>query len=262
MKFKKTVLITGAAGFLGQKFLTFFSKNHFVIATDKNILNLKKKIKKNKNIIPVKLDVTSESDQKKLKNFLLKNQIKSIDVLINNAAIDSKVKSNDLVANGSFKSMSLLKWKNEIDVSLTGTFLTIKYFHSLMKKKNSTSSIINIGSDLSVIVPDQDLYFKKNAIHQNKKPITYSVVKFGLIGLTKYFASELAEYNIRVNCLSPGAIKKDQGNDFLNKLKQKIPINKHLMPNNLEHYINFLASTKSSYITGQNIIVDGGRSLI
>ena len=126
-----------------------------------------------------------------------------------------------------------------------------------MQQKKS-GVILNIASDLSVIAPDQRLYKHLKTI----KPISYSVVKHGLIGLTKYLASYLAESNIRVNALSPGGIYNKQDKTFVNKIKNLIPLGRMASQGEYKETIKFLCSDKSSYITGQNIIVDGGRSII
>ena len=126
-----------------------------------------------------------------------------------------------------------------------------------MVKKRS-GIILNISSDLSVIAPDQRLYDHLNT----EKPVSYSVIKHGLIGLTKYLAGYLANKNIRVNALSPGGIKNNQDKIFIKKIKSLIPLNRMAKINEYKEVIKFLCSDSSSYMTGQNIIVDGGRSII
>jgi len=128
---------------------------------------------------------------------------------------------------------------------------------------NKSGSIINIASDLGVIAPDQRIYLKgKQGIGAMRfyKPFSYSVIKHGLVGLTKYLSTYLAEYGIRVNTLSPGSIENEQDAEFLNNLRSRIPMGRLA---NVEEYkgaIQFLASDASSYMTGQNLIIDGGRT--
>jgi NAD(P)-dependent dehydrogenase (short-subunit alcohol dehydrogenase family) len=189
------ILITGAAGFLGSKYTEFFSKLHNVYALDINLAKLLSLKKKFKSIKIFKIDISNEIQIKKL--FLkLKQKKIFINILVNNAAIDSVPTKNK-------NSITLKKWNNEIGVGLTGSFLMIKYFGEEMVKKRQ-GRIINIGSDLSVIAPNQDIY--KKAFSDFVKPITYSVIKHGLLGMTKYYASLYADKNVNVNMLSPGPI--------------------------------------------------------
>ena len=127
-----------------------------------------------------------------------------------------------------------------------------------MFQKNS--SIINIGSDLSVIAPNQKLY--KSSYKNYIKPVTYSVIKHGLLGMTKYFASLYARNNVRVNMISPGPIQNKQKRKFVNELKKIIPMERLGHPTEILSSLSFLADSSSSYVTGQNIIVDGGRTII
>ena len=116
---------------------------------------------------------------------------------------------------------------------------------------------MNIGSDLSTIAPDQRLYSHLNSL----KPVTYSVVH-GIVGLTKYLASYWSNKNIRVNCLSPGGIYIKKFKTFIKKIKKLIPLNRMANKNEYNEVIQFLCSDASSYMTGQNIVIDGGRTII
>ena len=121
-------------------------------------------------------------------------------------------------------------------------------------------SIINIASDLSVIAPKQNLYIIKN--HPKFiKPITYSVIKHGILGLTKYLASYWGKDNIKVNSLSPGSVLNDQSTGLQNRLKKEIPMNRLASKSEYIGAIQFLSSENSNYMTGQNIIIDGGRTI-
>ena len=124
--------------------------------------------------------------------------------------------------------------------------------------------ILNIASDLSVIAPDQRLYRQPNLPEelQPVKPVSYSVIKAGLVGLTRYLATYWAKQNVRVNSLSPGGVYNNQPEDFVERLNDRIPIGRMA---NVDEYIGavqFLCSEASSYMTGQNLIIDGGRSVL
>lgn len=184
-----------------------------------------------------------------------------IDILINNAANDPKVKAEENVAWTRFENYSLDRWDGDIAVGLTGAFLCSQIIGNYMAEKNK-GVILNIASDLSIISPDQRLY-KKDGLKENKqsvKPVTYSIVKHGIIGLTRYLATYWANNNIRVNSISPGGVYTDQPDEFVKKLTNLIPLGRMA---NLDEYkaaIIFLCSDASSYMTGTNMVIDGGRT--
>jgi NAD(P)-dependent dehydrogenase (short-subunit alcohol dehydrogenase family) len=127
-----------------------------------------------------------------------------------------------------------------------------------MSKQASGGNIINISSDLGIIAPDQRLYNHTSF----RKPVSYSVVKNGIIGLTKYTASYWAKNKIRCNALAPGGIKQNQNKIFLSKIRKLIPLNRMANPNEYNKTILFLASEASSYMTGSIVVCDGGRTII
>ena len=180
---------------------------------------------------------------------------KKINVLINNAAVDAvpykkKNKLNEFI--------SQKKWIDEFNVGIYGSYLMIcNYFNSMSKYR--MGSIINIGSDLSVISPDQKIYKKKFLNY--KKPVSYSVIKHGLVGLTKYYAAEFARYGINVNMISPAPINNPK-NKIKTELKKLIPSKKLSDANEILNILYFLSENNVSSFTGQNIIVDGGRTII
>ena len=124
--------------------------------------------------------------------------------------------------------------------------------------KNKGGVILNISSDLGIVAPNQEIYKSSGFI----KPISYSVVKHGIIGLTKYTASYWAKNNIRCNAIAPGGIFNKEDKDFVNKLKKIIPVGRMAKRNEYNDLILFLCSKSSSYITGTVIVCDGGRTLI
>ena len=135
----------------------------------------------------------------------------------------------------------------------------ISFFGEGMLRKKE-GSIINIGSDLSVIAPNQNVY--KSSYSNYIKPVTYSVIKHGMVGLTKYFSSLYASKGVRVNMVSPGPVKNKQKKKLLSAIKDMTPMDRLGRPEDLLGLILFLATNQSSYITGQNILVDGGKTII
>jgi len=262
---KNFTLITGAAGFLGlYHCISLLEMNRSIIIIDIDkikLSNLKKKLLKNfkdKTIYDYKIDITKEQQIIKLKKILKKRKI-FIDSIINNAAIDAIPKNN----TDEWSFVKVKQWHKELDVSLLGAYLITKHFIKEMCK-NKNGSIVNIGSDLSVIAPNQKIY--KKTFGNYIKPATYSVIKHALLGMTKYFASLYGKYNVRVNMLSPGAIlikeKKSFNKKFIKELVNMTPMERMGSPDDLKGAIKFLIGKESSFQTGQNIIIDGGRTII
>ena len=207
------------------------------------------------------LDVTSENSIKKLIRKLKKKNI-VVNVLINNAIIDHKFKSKNNFNNSTrIENYSLKMWKKEIDVGLTGPMLCARFFGYQMFKKKISGIIINIGSELSVIAPNQKIYSINNKKIKPVKPVTYSVIKHGIVGLTKYISTYWAENNIRCNCLSPGPVDQGQNKSFLKKVNDQIPVKRLANIDEYKGAIKFLCSEESSYMNGHNLIMDGGRSV-
>jgi NAD(P)-dependent dehydrogenase (short-subunit alcohol dehydrogenase family) len=184
-----------------------------------------------------------------------------VDILINNAANDPKVAPGTDASWSRFENFALDLWNQDLAVGLTGAFLCSREVGTYMAAHGG-GVILNIASDLSVIAPDQRIY-RREALpddQQPVKPVTYSVVKHGLIGLTKYLATYWAEKNVRVNALSPGGVFTNQPDEFVQKLTQLIPLGRMANLSEYKAAVLFLVSEASSYMTGANIIIDGGRS--
>ena len=229
----KTALITGAAGLLGiEHSKALLENNCDLVLTDIYLekLFLVKKQLENKalgsNIHIYNMDVSSKSSILKVFNKLEKSNI-YIDILINNAALNPKVEKENIHKNFTrLETFSLDSWNLEISIGLTGAFLCSQIFGTAMSKSHKGGCILNISSDLSVIAPDQRIYKKSNLSEEEQpvKPITYSVIKTGLIGLTKYLATYWIGKNIRCNSLSPGGIYTSQPDEFREKLSSLIPL--------------------------------------
>jgi NAD(P)-dependent dehydrogenase (short-subunit alcohol dehydrogenase family) len=128
--------------------------------------------------------------------------------------------------------------------------------------KRKTGVIVNVASDLAVIAPDQRLYRVESLREDEQpvKPVTYSVVKSGLLGLTRYLATYWSKENIRVNAISPGGVLNGQPEVFLSRLKELIPMERMANRDEYQGAILFLCSDASSYMTGANLVIDGGRT--
>ncbi len=187
----------------------------------------------------------------------------AVRILINNAANDPKVGPGESTTWSRFENFSRPMWDQDIAIGLTGAFLCSQAIGSRMAVAGK-GVILNVASDLGVIAPDQRLY-RKDGVPENEqpvKPVTYSVVKHGLIGLTKYLATYWADANVRVNAISPGGVYNGQPDEFVNRLSSLIPLGRMAHQDEYKAAIVFLCSEMSSYMTGQNLIMDGGRSVI
>ena len=267
----KTALITGGAGMLGvQHAAAILEVGGNVVITDLKQKNLDHALDtlsqsfSKKKIYLHPLDVTDEKSIQATLDKLSLDGIR-IDILINNAAIDPKVKGDSSILESSrLENFELDQWNLQLNVGLTGAFLCTKYFGSAMARDGHGGVILNISSDLSVISPDQRLYRRDDLEDhlQPVKPVTYSVIKSGLIGLTKYVATYWAEQGVRCNALSPGGIFNGQGEDFVQALEQLIPLGRMARLDEYRSSVQYLCSDASSYMNGQNVVVDGGRSTL
>ena len=186
-----------------------------------------------------------------------------VDILVNNAAIDPKVKGDlGALETSRLENFPLDQWDLQIAVGLTGAFLCSQVFGTAMARDGKGGVILNIASDLSVFSPDQRLYRKEDLADdmQPVKPVTYSVIKVGLIGLTRYLATYWADKGVRANALSPGGVFNGQGEEFVQRLTSLIPLGRMANDDEYRAAVQFLCSDASSYMNGQNIVMDGGRS--
>ncbi|MFH0875130.1 MAG: SDR family oxidoreductase [archaeon] len=237
----KVYVITGAYGFLGIRICCFLSDNNaFVYAIGRDISKLEKL--KNKNIQTISADVT---DEKQVELLWKKINHKKVDCLINLAATQIAV---------SFDKMTGAQWDLCMDNSVKSAFLMCKegVNSGLLKNK---SSIINFGSIYGVVSPDQSIYGTSGL----NSSLAYGAGKAGIIQMTKYLATVLASKEIRVNCISPGGIQNNQSEEFVKKYIEKTPMYRMGKPEELFGAIAFLScQTASSYITGINLLIDGG----
>lgn len=266
----KTALITGAAGLLGMEHAAaLLESGAKVVLTDISESTLKSTCNQLElqfdatRIMTAVLDVSQPAAIQAVAETLWKEGV-HIDILINNAAIDPKVKGEQGVLETSrLENFLLDQWNLQIAVGLSGAFLCSQVFGAEMAKKGRGGVILNIASDLSVFSPDQRLYRKDGLPDelQPVKPVTYSVIKAGLVGLTRYLATYWADKGVRCNALSPGGVINGQGEAFVQRLSSLIPLGRMADKDEYRAAVQFLCSPASSYMNGQNIVMDGGRSV-
>lgn len=263
----KIIIVTGGAGLLGKMHAEAILEAEgipVILDVDNDKLNEAKKViekKYSKKIIALNCDITNRASVITCLDKIIK-LTNRLDGLINNAAIDPKVGNSLNIQNlNRFEDFSLDIWLNELNVGLTGAFICSQIFGDYMATQKK-GVIVNISSDLSIISPDQRLYEKEDAPEnlQPVKPVTYSVIKTGLIGLTKYLATYWAKKGIRVNAISPSGVFNNQDSVFVERIIKSIPLGRMANKDEYKSSLIYLLSDASSYMTGFNLVVDGGRT--
>ena len=229
----KVIVITGAAGLLGRKHaeaIACYGGTPILLDLSEQAVNkLADELNNKYNVDSVgfSIDITNEDAIENNVNQVIK-LFGKIDGLVNNAANNPKVEDSDEVNFSRLENFPIDIWNDDIGIGLTGSFLCAKYYGYQISKNPNGGSIVNISSDLGLVAPDQRLYSKHglNETQQPVKPVTYSVVKTGLIGLTRYLATYWAEKNVRCNAMCLGGVENEQPDDFLRKVSSKIPMNR------------------------------------
>ncbi|AOV08499.1 SDR family oxidoreductase [Sporosarcina ureilytica] len=263
-KFKlegKTAIVTGGAGILGSHFCSGLAEAGANVAVvDINIKEAQNvatsiKTKYDVSAVAFECDVTSELSVKGMTESVLA-EFGEINILHNNAA----GKSSNLDAFfADFEDYELNQWKEIMGTNLDGMFLVAKYIGKIMKDQQKGGSIIQTSSIYGVMAPDQRIYEGSYYLdRQINSPAIYSASKAGVIGLTKYLATYWAQEGIRVNAITPGGVESGQNDTFKMNYSNRIPLGRMSQPEEMVGALIYLASDASSYVTGQNIIVDGG----
>ena len=213
-------------------------------------------------VVGMAVDITSPEAVSGLGQAILDRHGR-IDILINNAANNPKVEAGTSGKHWSrFENFPLDVWNQDIAVGLTGAFLCSQVLGALMAERQG-GVILNIASDLGLIAPDQRIYRNagETVDSQSVKPVTYSVVKAGLIGLTRYLATYWPHAGVRANTLAPGGVFAGQGEDFVQRLTNLIPLGRMAHKDEYKAAVAFLISDASSYMNGATLSVDGGRTV-
>ena len=263
----KIIVITGATGLLGRKHAEavacyggtpiLLDLSQQVIDDFANELNTKYKV----DSVGFAIDITNEKAIESNAKLLMK-KFGKIDGLVNNAANNPKVEDSKDVNFSRLENFPLNIWNDDISVGLTGAFLCAKHYGFAISKNSNGGSIVNISSDLGLIAPDQRLYKKEGVADncQNVKPVTYSVVKTGLIGLTRYLATYWADKNVRCNAMCPGGAENGQTEEFLKEISARIPMGRMAKVDEYQGTLIWMLSESSSYLNGAILPVDGGRT--
>ena len=265
----KIVVISGGAGFLGSEFSQIISSVGAVpIILDQNkkalgLLNKKFK-KKNKKGNFFQVDLLNEEKVNNVIDTVIK-KYKKIDCLINAAAfIEHSIQNKKNNYFDKFENYNFNIWKKSLSGNLSSNFITIKSVSKHMLKKKY-GSIINIASDVAIISPDHRIYEANKKINYKgvdfNTTLSYSVAKSGIVSMTRYLATYWAKSGIRVNCISPAGVYKKHNKNFVKQLSDRIPMGRMAKPHELNGAIIYLCSNASSFVTGHNLVVDGGRTI-
>ena len=214
----------------------------------------------NVRVMPLVVDITDEGQVEEAV-FAAQSEFGQISGLINNAAKNPAVGPNGIVNRNRLEDFGIETWNADLAVGLGGAFLCSKYFGMVMAAQKNGGVIINISSDLGLISPDQRIYQTKNTPmdQQSVKPISYSVVKTGMLGLTRYLATYWPG-KVRCNAICPGGVEVNQDQEFIEKISRLIPMGRMARINEYGPTMVYLMSDASSYLNGAIIPIDGGRT--
>lgn len=272
-KFKindKVCVITGGGGLLGYRHAQAVIEGNGIpvlLDLNGNALDyvtrlLQKDYGENARVQSYTADITDKPELNKVRDMLCE-RFGHIDILINNAANNPKVEGgSENLKSAGFVNFSCEIWEQDIEAGLTGSMFCSQVFGEQMEKQHS-GVILNISSDYGLIAPDQRIYRKEGIPEEEQviKPVSYSVVKHGIIGLTKYLAVYWAKSGIRVNTLCPASLHNGQDEEFVEKISRLIPMGRMSEPEEYVCTVLYMISNASSYMTGSTVVVDGGRTI-
>lgn len=260
----KTAIVTGGSGLLGAEFsrtLAEAGANVVVADIDSDAAQKTAQglVNAGYSAASFGLDVTRKESAEEMVTETLR-QFGSLDILVNSAALDPKFDADAAakgIAPGAFEDYPLDQWNAAVNVNLTGMFLVTQACVKPMLAQGKIGSIINICSTYGLNGPDQRIYLKDGK-RVAFKPVYYTTTKAGVMGFTKYLAAYYAETDIRVNALTPGGVYNDHDETFTKNYSAKTIMGRMARKDEMNGALLFLASEASSYMTGNNVVVDGG----
>lgn len=260
----QVAIVTGGAGLLGKQFArTLAQAGAAVVVADLNRLTAntiaETLVKDGYTALGVGVDVTDPASVVEMVETAV-NVYGRLDVLVNSAALDPKFDPEAVARGlpaGSFEDYPLDQWRQALDVNLTGMFLCCQAAVKPMIEQDKKGSIINICSTYGLVAPDQRLY-QRNGVQTAYKPVYYSVTKAGVMGMTRYLAAYYAGTAIRCNALTPGGVYNQHDEQFVRSYSSRAVMGRMANIDEMNGALLFLASEASSYMTGANLVVDGG----
>lgn len=240
----KIIIVTGGSGLLGKAII------RDIELKKGRALNAEIKVQNNNNENEIQCDITDENSVVSLFETVM-SKYGRIDGVVNNAYPYTKDWGN------KFEDVSLESWKKNVDTQLNSCFWVCKNALEIMKKQKS-GSIVNIASIYGVVGNDFTVYENTGLT----SPAAYSAIKGGVINFSRYLASYYGSFGVRVNCVSPGGIFNNQPEIFVKQYEHKVPLKRMAKPEDVAPAVSFLLSDEASYITGHNLVVDGGWTAI
>lgn len=260
----RVAVVTGGAGLLGAEFCrTLAEAGAAVAVVDVNRLAADRVadalLQMDYRARSIPTDITRPDSVSQMVSTVLET-FGRLDILVNSAALDPKFDPQALaqgLAPGAFEDYPLEQWNQALAVNLTGAFLVTQACVRPMLEQGKRGSIINICSTYGLNGPDQRIYIKDGK-RLAYKPVYYTVTKAGILGLTKYLAAYYAGTEIRVNALTPGGVYNDHEETFVANYSARTILGRMARKDEMNGALLFLASDASSYMTGANLVVDGG----
>jgi 2-deoxy-D-gluconate 3-dehydrogenase len=260
----RVAVVTGGVGLLGKEFCrTLAEAGAAVAVVDLNaeaVKNVAADLTANGyRAIGVATDITKPEAVHAMVETVLASFYR-LDILVNSAGLDPKFDADAAakgILPGAFEEYSLDQWNAALSVNLTGTFLVTQACVKQMVAQGKKGSVINICSTYGLNGPDQRLYIKDGK-RVAYKPVYYTVTKAGMLGFTKYLAAYYAGTEIRVNALTPGGVYNNHEEYFVENYSAKTILGRMAKKDEMNGALLFLASDASSYMTGNNVVVDGG----
>lgn len=254
----RIAVVTGAAGLLGKQHCRALARaGATVVAVDLSEDASAKVAAELPGAVGFAADITKKPSLERLRDAIL-GRFERVDVLVNNAAINDMFESPQASADLSrFENYPLELFQRSLDVNVTGTFLASQVLGTEMAKRGK-GSIVNIASTYGVVAPDQSIYKKPDGTQPFFKSASYPTTKGAVLAFTRFLAAYWGHAGVRVNALSPGGVENGQDAYFIENYSAKTPLGRMSKPDELAGAIVFLASDASSYVTGSNVVVDGG----
>lgn len=261
----KVAIVTGATGLIGQNHCRALADaGANIVVADLNIERCNEimlDLPHHERHTSISFDITSEDDVKRASTAIIAHYGK-IDILVNNAAINDMFENPALAGEQSmFENYPVKMFRQSLEANVTGTFLCCQVFGAEMAKAGK-GSIINIASTYGIVGPDQSIYKDKNGKQMFYKSAAYPATKGAVINFTRFLAAYWGNKGVRVNTLSPGGVENSQDDFFVQNYSAKTPLNRMAQPTDYMGAIVFLASDASDYMTGANLVVDGGWTAI
>ena len=261
----RVAVVTGAAGLLGAEFCRALAEaGAAVVLVDldagKCAAVAEALVQAGHRTLAIPTDITRSGSVKALPEKVL-SAFGRLDILVNSAALDPKFDPQALergISPGAFEDYPLEQWNAALAVNLTGMFLVTQACVRPMLAQGKKGSIINICSTYGLNGPDQRIYRRKDGTQQNFKPVYYTVTKAGVLGFTRYLAAYYMGTEIRVNALTPGGVFNNHDDTFVQNYSARTILGRMARKDEMNGALLFLASEASSYMTGGNVVVDGG----